>query len=405
MTELKGGVSSLNSGDLLHELHNNVLPYWMNRMVDHEHGGFYGRRNGYDELEKDAAKGVILNTRILWTFSCAARVFNDERYLEIAHRAYSYINDHFIDRHFGGVYWMVDCHGEPLHTKKQVYAQAFAIYALAEYVGATGNQEGLKEAQNLFRLIERHSFDQKENGYLEAFDRQWNLLDDLRLSEKDANSKKTMNTHLHILEAYTNLYRYWKDEALAKQLRNLIVLFIERILNKSLHFDLFFSEQWEVQSEEISFGHDIEGSWLLCEAAEVLGDEALLARVRDVCIKMTDVSIREGLDADGGLMNEADKHGLTDTDKHWWPQAEAMVGYVNAWQLTGDKKYLLKAEKTWAFIQHNLIDKEHGEWHWMVNLAGKVDFKEDKAGPWKCPYHNGRALIEVARRLSDSPKG
>jgi mannobiose 2-epimerase len=350
-------------------------------------------------LDKGAPKGIILNARILWTFSKAARFFKNERYLEIASRAYKYILTYFLDKKNGGVYWMVDHKGNPLHTKKQVYAQAFAIYALTEYHLATNSKESLDEAIKLLNLIEKYSFDKKDNGYLEAFDEQWDLLDDLRLSAKDANEKKTMNTHLHILEAYTLLYEAWKSESVEKQLRNLIHIFEEKIINDKYQYDLFFNEIWELQSSVTSFGHDIEGSWLLCEAANVLNDPSLKDRMKRLALLTVDRTISNGLDKDGGLMNETDPDGIKDSDKHWWPQAEAIVGLLNAWQLSGDEKYLYSADKVWQFIKTNLLDKENGEWYWLVDEDGKVGFTKDKAGFWKCPYHNGRMAIEVARRM------
>ncbi|HYG20831.1 MAG TPA: AGE family epimerase/isomerase [Ohtaekwangia sp.] len=399
-----GAMRALLRKEMGHDLLNNVLPYWMEKMVDHDRGGFYGRRDGYDALDPQAEKGIILNARILWTFSHAARVLaetgvNAAPYIVIADRAYHYIIDHFADTEKGGVYWMVDASGGVSNTKKQIYAQAFAIYAFTEYFLATRHSESLQQAIRLFQLIEQHSFDRKFNGYFEAFDRDWNLLTDLRLSEKDANEKKSMNTHLHVLEAYTNLYRCWKDQTLKQQLQNLIVLFKDTILDSRFHFQLFFSEEWEVRSHEISFGHDIEGSWLLYEAAAVLADESLLKQIAPITVRMVDVAVDEGLDRDGGLMNEANLTGVSDTDKHWWPQAEAIVGLVNAWQLTHHQRYLQEAVKVWSFIKDHLIDEVQGEWHWRVNRDGNVYRNEDKAGFWKCPYHNGRAALEIMTRL------
>ena len=392
--------TSIPLDELADELKENILPYWMEKMVDHEHGGFYGRRDGYDELDKYADKGIILNTRILWTFSSAARAFDDPAYRKTADRAYHYIKEYFIDAKNGGVYWMVDYKGNPTQTKKQVYAQAFAIYALAEYFLATGIQQSLDEAIRLFELIEQYSFDKKDDGYLEAFDEEWNLLEDLRLSDKDANEKKTMNTHLHVLEAYTTLHSVWKNSTLEKQLRNLVILFKEKIINDNFQYDLFFNEHWELQSRTTSFGHDIEGSWLLCEAAAVLNDDELLKEIQDIAIKTVDKTLSDGLDEDGGLMNETKPDGLTDTDKHWWPQAEALVGLVNSWQISGNDVYLSHANRVWKFIKANLVDEKNGEWFWMVHRDQQVNYKEDKAGPWKCPYHNGRAMIELIKRLS-----
>ena len=380
--------------ECLAEVQNNILPYWRDKMVDHNNGGFFGRRDGFDRLDATADKGVILNTRILWTFSHAARHVSEE-YHGLATRAYQYLIDRFLDREKGGVYWMVDCKGFPTNTKKQVYAQAFAIYALSEYYLLSRDESSLKTAQEIFSCIEQTSFDPVENGYLEAFDRDWTLLADLRLSEKDANEKKTMNTHLHVLEAYTNLYRCWRDERLLRQLKNLIRLFTDNITGRDYHFGLFFDEKWNVRSNEISYGHDIEGSWLLYEAAVVSEDEELINRTGKLAVSIVDVTIKEGLDNDGGLNNEAHNPA-----RDWWPQAEAMVGLVNAWQISGRTDYLDIAANVWTFIKEHIIDYRNGEWFWGTDQFGKANVDEDKAGPWKCPYHNGRAMLELAERLS-----
>jgi mannobiose 2-epimerase len=290
---------------------------------------------------------------------------------------------------------MVDCKGFPINTKKQIYAQAFAIYALSEYYLLSSDESSLKHAQSIFGWIEQISFDPVDNGYFEAFDRDWNLLGDLRLSEKDANEKKTMNTHLHVLEAYTNLYRCWRDDLLLRQLKNLIGLFTDKIIGRNFHFRLFFDEKWNVRSDEISYGHDIEGSWLLYEAATVSEDKELIDYTSKAAINIVNVTVQEGLDQQGGVKNEAHNAG-----KDWWPQAEAMVGLVNAWQISGRKEYLDIAAKVWTFVKTHIIDHRNGEWFWGMDQFGSVNMNEDKAGPWKCPYHNGRAMLELAERLS-----
>jgi mannobiose 2-epimerase len=378
---------------------NDILPYWMNKTIDKEHGGFYGQIDGTDQLQAQADKGSILNARILWTFSAAYNQYKNQEYLEIADRAFDYFIKHFVDKIHGGVYWMLDYQGNPVNTKKQIYALAFAIYGLSEYFKATKNEEALQYAKSLFYLIEKHAFDQEENGYFEAFDREWNLLEDLRLSAKDANEKKTMNTHLHILEAYTTLFQVWKNDELKRQLRNLIELFLDKFVNLDFRFHLFFDEHWNSKSDEISFGHDIEGSWLIQEAAEVLGDEELIQRSKKLANTMVDVVMESGFDTDGGLMYEAHPEGLKDTDKHWWPQAEAIVGLVNAWQNNSDEKYREKSSEVWGFVKDKIIDSENGEWFFKVNKKGQPYMQEDKVGPWKCPYHNGRACLEIVRRL------
>ena len=378
---------------------NDILPYWMERTIDEKHGGFIGRIDGNNRIDEKADKGAILNSRILWTFSAAYNYFKDPAYLANADRAFSYLIDHFIDNEHGGVFWMLDYKGNPTETKKQIYTQAFAIYGFSAYYKASRNKHALNAAIELFKLIETYAFDHGENGYFEAFDRQWNLLQDLRLSEKDANEKKTLNTHLHILEAYTTLYQIWKDKKLKKQLKNLIELKLDKFVNENSRFQLFFDENWNPKSDLISFGHDIEGSWLLLEAAKVLGDEQLIAKTKKVAISMVNSVMESGIDNDGGLMYEVYSGVIKDTDKHWWPQAEAIVGFVNAWQISSDSKYLKKAKMVWEFNKDKIIDWKDGEWWFRVNKVGQPYLQEDKAGPWKCPYHNGRACLEIIKRL------
>ena len=382
--------------ECINVLNDNILSFWSRKMVD-PMGGFYGRIDGQGKLHEQADKAVILNTRILWTYSAAYQITGNPKHKLMADRAYEYIAKYFIDFKNGGVFWSVDNQGQVVSDKKQTYAQAFAIYALSEYHKINEYKRAKDFCLRIFELMEEHTYDVLNNGYLEALSAQWGKLADVRLSDKDMNADKTMNTHLHVLEAYTNLYRIWPDQKLKGRLKNLIEVMLDRFVNDQGHFNLFFTDKWELLSHEISFGHDIEGAWLLCEAAEVLGDEELIERVNQIAIKMTDAALK-GLDTDGGLMNEAGPDGITDDDKHWWPQAEALVGLINAWQITGNEEYMVQMKRVWTFIRTYIMDKD-GEWHWKVNRHGDIDYQEDKAGPWKCPYHKGRAMIEIMNRL------
>lgn len=379
------------------ELNDNILPFWSQRMVDSEHGGFYGRIAGNNQLIPEADKGGILNARILWTFSSAYLQEKNPLYLEMANRAKNYILDHFFDPEFGGTYWTITFDGKPVDTKKQIYSQAFFIYAFTEHYRASDDESSLQIAIELFRMIEKRSFDNKLNGYYEAYSRDWKLLEDLRLSEKDENEKKTMNTHLHILEAYTNLYRVWKDDELNSKLRNLILIFTEKIVNqKTKHLNLFFDENWNPKSTIVSYGHDIEASWLIDEAARVLGDQDLLTKVQKICIGIAEAAC-DGLQPDGSLVYELDK-GFLDTDRHWWVNAEGVVGFLNAFELTGNQEWFGKALKCWKFISENLIDSKNGEWFWSISENGIPNRTGDKAGFWKCPYHNSRMCLDVMMR-------
>lgn len=394
-------------------LETNILRFWQERMVDYQQGGFYGRIDGYNVLHPDAEKGAVLNARILWTFSAAARVLHNTPYRILAARAYDYLVQRFIDREQGGVYWSLNADGTPLDTKKQTYAIAFAIYGLAEYYRATQDSEALNAAIRLFEDLEAHAYKCEnaemgkcENGYVEALTRDWQPIADMRLSEKDENGVFTMNTHLHVLEAYTNLYRVLKNvqrddvqstkKRITKQLRTLIDIFANRIFDPATgHLMLFFDENWsslpcgEGQGG-VSFspGHDIEAAWLLHEALEVLGDEVLLNQTLPVIHSLAQA-------AEENIMDE----------KEWWCYAEAVVGYLDQWKLYQDKKpiesniNLELAETAFHYIQTHLMDRENGEWFWSVLPDGTPDRTHDKAGFWKCPYHNSRMCIELIERL------
>lgn len=375
-----------------------ILGYWMQHTVDKAAGGFVGRIDSTNRIHPEAPKGVVLNGRILWTFSAAYNHSKNEAYRKMADRAFHYIITHFIDKEWGGVYWSVDYKGAPLDTKKQIYALAFAIYGLSEYSIASGSEKAKQQALQLRDSIEKRSHDTKRGGYIEAFTQDWQQLSDLRLSEKDANERKSMNTHLHVLEAYVNLYRIWPHEDLKKNIIELIHLFLNHIIDpETHHLHLFFDDAWQVRSQTISYGHDIEAAWLVQEAAEIVEDAALIAAVKERSVKMAEAAAR-GLDSDGGLWYEKRSNRLV-REKHWWPQAEAMVGFFNAWQLTGEQNFFKNSYQCWRFIQQYILDTKAGEWFWGVNENHSIMAAEDKVGIWKCPYHNGRACLEIIKRI------
>ncbi|VBB44732.1 Cellobiose 2-epimerase [uncultured Paludibacter sp.] len=381
-------------------LTNNILPYWINKVIDNKNGEFIGRITGNEEIITDAPKGAVLNARILWTYSAAYRLLKKEEYLHAATRAKKYLLNYFYDNENGGIYWLIDYKGNPIETKKQIYAQGFAIYGLSEYYRATGDEEALEYAKKLFYDIEKYSFDKEKNGYLEALTKDWKPISDMRLSDKDENVEKTMNTHLHILEPYTNLYRVWKDKMLKNQLKNLIEIFLDKIVNsQSYHLNLFFDANWKNTTKIISFGHDIEGTWLLYEAALVLEDKEILNKVRKVIPNILTASL-EGFQPDGSMIYEKEiVSGHEDRERHWWVQAETVVGLINHYKYYFDEKSLEKAIECWNFIKNNIIDYKNGEWFWSVYDDGKVNRKDDKAGVWKCPYHNGRMCMELMERF------
>ena len=376
----------------------SILLYWMEKTPDHKQGGFYGRIDGEDRIHTEAPKGVVLNSRILWTFSAAYRQTRDPRWLPVAKRAYEYMLAHFLDGRDGGVFWSVDHTGAMLDGRKQIYGLAFCLYGLSEYYAVTGEPRALDEAITLFRLIERHSYDPEKKGYYEAFTRDWDRIDDLRLSPKDANEQKTMNTHLHILEAYANLYRVWPDNLLRDRIAGLLDVFTRHIVDAGTgHLVLFFNEDWEPRSHIVSYGHDIEAAWLLQEAADIAGDAWWKKRTRQLAIQMA-LAAAEGLDGDGGLWYEREEGTLV-REKHSWPQAEAMIGFLNAWQVSGDQVWQERSLASWTFVKNCIKDPVAGEWFWGVREDLSPMPGQDKAGFWKCPYHNSRACLEIIRRL------
>lgn len=382
------------------ELLTDILPFWLKYTIDEEYGGFRGQISNALAIDPRAAKGLILNSRILWTFSKAYNLYRDPVYLQTARRAYEYLIRFFWDHEFGGFYWMVDYEGHPLDTKKRIYGQAFTVYGLSEYYHATGDAGILAHASRLIEKIEAAGHDAQHGGYFETYERDWTPAADQRLSDADLDEKKSMNTHLHMLEAYAGFLPYHEDATVRLRLRELIEAFLDHIINSATnHLLLFFDEAWHPHSEIISFGHDIEASWLLVEAAEVLGDASLLTRVREVAVKMAQAVFAQGLDTDGGLLYEADPEGIINSDKHWWPQAEAVVGFLNAYQISGQQHFLDAAQRSWNFIEKCIIDHKHGEWFWRVSKACVPSAEEHKVDPWKCPYHNTRTCIEVMQRL------
>ena len=380
-------------------LEENILKYWIERVTDHENGGYFGRVDGHDFVHSHAPKGAVQNARILWAFSAAYRVLGNAEYLDAATRALDYFLDNFIDKEQGGVFWSLDYMGKPLDTKKQTYAIGFAIYGLSEYARATGSKRALDSAINLYYDIEKKAYDCKGNGYIEALTREWQPIKDMRLSDKDENGSRTMNTHLHIIEPYTNLYRVWKSEDLKKSILNLIDIFTEKLLNKETnHLDLFFDDEWHGKRNIESYGHDIEASWLLHETALVLGEKQVLNTIEPIIRSIAKAS-DEGLRPDGSMIYEHWKDNNTyDLQRQWWVQCESVIGHINLYQYFQDEEAFVNAKKCWDYIQTNLVDKEHGEWYWAILNDGTTNHIDDKAGFWKCPYHNSRMCLELIER-------
>jgi mannobiose 2-epimerase len=380
------------------ELRGNILPFWLARARDEKRGGFYGRIAQDMTVYPDEPRGTLLTNRILWTFSSSYRRFQDPEYLKMAQWALRDLQAHGWDREHGGLFWTVTPDGQPVQSIKHVYDQAFGIYSLAEYYRATQDRSALDRAIELYHLIEAKARDPRHGGYFEAFTRDWKRDDEAGRRLLGGRGVKSQNTHIHVLEAYTNLLRVWPDPALRADLGALLELMLTKVVDpRSHHLILFFNEDWTPVSDEISYGHDIELSWLIVEAATVLGDETALARARTTAVEMAAATLAKGVDADGGIFNEGNPERVTNPNKDWWPQAEGAVGFLNAYAITHEARFLAAAEKTWNFIETKCVDRKNGDWYESMTRDGTPILK-NKLSVWKCPYHNSRSCLEITER-------
>ena len=389
----------------------NILPYWL-KLKD-PRGGFYGEVKADGTVLRDASRGVILNARIIWSFAAAYQVIPDKEYLLAAIHAKDWFLQHFCDHKYGGVYWSVAADGTREDTKKQLYAQGFAIYGLSELYKVTNDDEVLKAAVNIYRVVETYFADKEFGGYTEALARDFSPLENMSLSAHDINADKTMNSHLHILEAYANLYQVWPDAGLKKAVEALLDIIGTKVMNADGHLQLYFRKDWSVLPGGVSYGHDIETSWLALECAFALKDDSVVERVRPWALAMAHAG-NEGLLPDGSMRYERLLDGTYDDSRQWWVQAETVVG--NLWLygrfLQGAKlpssvmsseveasQPLQASLAAWAYIRDNLVDPIDGEWWWAILPDGSKDLSQPKAGFWKCPYHNTRMCLQVMSLL------
>ena len=375
-------------------LKDNILDFWLG-LAD-PRGGFYGEVKSSGEVLPDAPRGIILYSRIIWTFAAAYRKLRHPDYLAAAEEARDWLLAHFFDPENSGVYWSVTADGKPLETKKQLYAQGFAIYGLSELYKATHDALTLEAAIDLFRTTEEHFADHEHGGYMEALSCDFKPLEDMSLSAHDINADKTMNSHLHLMEAYANLYQVWADPSLKSALEQLIELTCSRIMGPDGHLQLYFRRDWSVLPGAVSYGHDIETSWLLLECAMATHDFTVVNRVRP-CAAALGKAGNEGLLPDGSMSYEKLLGDLLDESRQWWVQAETVVGNLWLWKYHGDAAAADRAVACWNYIRDHLVDREKGEWYWAVLPDGSPDLASPKAGFWKCPYHNSRMCLEIMK--------
>lgn len=375
---------------------DHILPFWM-QLKDEKYGGFYGMVNYDLQIDKNSVKGGIATARLLWSFSAAYRVLKKTVYLDLAKHAYQFLTEKIYDKEYGGLYWMVDHQGEPVDTRKHIYAQSFGIYALSEYYRVTKDLKALALAKKLYLIIEKQGYDFKNNAYLEEFTRKWDFKPNEMLSENNVLADLTMNTHLHVLEAYTNLYRVWPEESLRVCIIRLLKTFINQIYNPKIkHLQVFFDSQWNSLIDLQSYGHDIEASWLIDEAMQVIGWEH--SDFLDMIKEIADCIITCAVMEDGSLINEKEGDQI-DFTRIWWVQSEALVGFLNIYERTGQQRFFCHVQRLWDYIEKNFIDqRKGGEWFWSIEADGRPTPRAI-VEPWKTPYHNTRACLELIERL------
>src|SRR5271157_1297541 len=383
------------------ELTGNILPFWMQHARDPEQGGFYGSLSNHLVVDNQSPRSAILTARILWTFSAAYGYERRPEYLAMSEYAFAYLCQKFIDPLYGGVYWSVDAQGQPLQRRKHSYAQAFAIYGLSEFYRASADATALHMAQHLFELLDQYAYEPRFGGYLEGRAEDWSATTDMRLSEKEIDAQKSMNTLLHLLEAFTNLYRVWPDSHLGQRMLELTNIFLEHILEPGgQHLRLLFDDRWNSLVNSVSFGHDIEASWLLVESADVLGISELSQRIKVAAVQMAQAVYEQGLWPDGCVILEQDEKGQRNPERHWWPLAEGMVGFYHAYQLTSRLHFERASRRCWQFAQDRMVDRQYGDWYKVLEASYIPKAGYPKMGAWECPYHHARACLELIKRLN-----
>lgn len=393
---------------------DDIFRFWSTRMPDQENGGFLAGILTSGEVDRSGPKGAVLNARILWSFSALAihysQITDDpeaacksDTCRQMADRAFDYLVRYFRDPIHQGYFWSVDQEGQPFHDRKQVYAQAFVLYGFTEYYRLTGDNLVLELVLELFATIETWGFDQAAGGYTEAYNRDWSPIPDLKLSPKDLNEPFSLNTHLHVLEAFTSLWKIAPRPEVKYSLIRLYGIFYRRFLDRQGHLNMFFTRTWVPSGRLISYGHDIEATWLLEESLNSLTDNPWRRTILARTATMVDIFCNEAILPDGSVRYESDpESGHDDRDRHWWVQAEAMVGLLHAYRNNPDEKYITAAHSIWVYIREQMKDPLTGEWYWRLDPDGRWFPDDTIAGFWKCPYHNSRACLESIRLLKSS---
>ena len=378
----------MNKQEFYNHLTGDLIPFW-NNLYDSEYGGFYGSADSDNNINKTSPKSAVLQTRILWFYSSCYKALKDKNLFEYASRQFDFIIKYMIDENDGGIFWDVEYDGKVKDRQKHTYALAFALYSISAYYSVSKNKSAFDAAQRLFNLIERDYKD--EYGYTEVFS----------LDKSVKGSARTMNTLLHIIEAYTEYHAAVNTAESRKALEYSLDLVRTKAYNDDLcRIECNFDEFMNPVGDVLSYGHDIEASWIVYRACEILGNDEILSDLSPKLDKLTQNVISKGFVDNGrnGIYYEC-KNNIDNTYRSWWVMSEAIVALVHRYNLYKDKQSIYLAENVWDYVKKYFISP-HGEWHTQVDEKGEaIKSRSGLCGAWKCPYHNGRMCLELMEML------
>ena len=386
-------------------LTENIVPFWYDKTIDRENGGYTINHDQQGQPLGPGTKMIVSQARTVWLFSRLARAgYRPEEYLEAAEHGYRFLTEKMWDHEHGGFYWQVDATGDQqLAPRKHLYGQSFALYGISEYYLAGGKDEAREFAVRFFNLLEEKAYDQTYGGYRESFEPDWTETPAGVSNHMGVPAElKLMNTHLHLLEALTTFYRATKHPVARERLLELINVQSNTVVRKNIgactdKYDRDWTPRLDGNYAQVSYGHDIENVWLLMDACNAIGVSNY--PFADLYHTLYDYSLTFGYDhAQGGFYYTGSfNEPATNRDKSWWVQAEALASALHMFRFTNDGKYLSVFQKTFGYVEQNMVDWDNGEWHHIITPNGTV--QGSKASPWKAGYHNGRAMIECIEIL------
>lgn len=403
---------------ILNHMVNEWLPFWESRGCDKEFGGFLTSYDRQGNPTGDGMKYIVSQARMIWGHSALYDYFPERKeLLETAKQGVDFVIKHFWDSEFGGWIWTTDRKGNPINRCKVVYGASFMIYALSQYGLSSGDNRGQEYAIRTFDLLQKYAADAANGGYYENLEADWSISED----GYAAGDRKSLDIHMHLMEAFTTLYKLTCQEIHHRRLNEVINVILNYMVNMKSgcgwnQFDLAFhpipaiairhtwnddrggSRQFLDSQQTTSYGHNMELSWLLNRAAQVLGD--VPDRFHKITRLLCEHTLKYGIDYEnGGIYRDGLHEGpAVVLDKEWWQNCEVLVGFLDAFQITGNERCWEAFENCWEFANDRMINHAVGEWMQLLSRTGDVIIG-DMGNPWEVIYHTGRTLLECLGRL------